>query len=177
MQAISMPTNDTNPMRRTSHTVPKSLIWKAIRARCLDCADGPKAVTECDGVFIGYRCALHPYRIRSAVKQQDEQGKLRPEFRKSALLKAIRRECFFCCNQYDPTRACSSPECSLHPFRRGTNYVRDSAILVEKVCRGIPAEDLLREVKGVVASSPEMAILMRNPPHVWGEKNNPRRTI
>lgn len=110
-------------------TVPKRDIMRAIRAKCVDCAETRTDIVECDGFFIGYVCALHSYRPGVKHRRQGEEGKLLPEFRKSALLKAIRKECLFCCNNYDPSWCCSSPECSLYPYRRGVNYRRDSSNL------------------------------------------------
>jgi len=102
----------------TRHTVPKADIMRAIRARCVDCAETRTDIVECDGKFHGHDCALRLYRPGAKHRRQGEDGKLLPEFRKSAVLKAIRAECRFCVNGHDPGQVCSSPDCSLFRFRR-----------------------------------------------------------
>jgi hypothetical protein len=138
----------------TRRTVPKAEIMRAIRAKCRDCAENLTVIEECDGEFIGYDCALHPYRPGVKVKRQGEDGKLLPEFRKSALLKAIRRECLFCCNNYDPGWCCSSPECSLYRFRRGVNYRRDSSYTVGNDAPDAYVEDEQGEGGGTLPGNP-----------------------
>ena len=95
---------------------------RAIRERCLDCAGGSAAIHACDGKMIGYACALWPYR-GSSVPKTGPDGRMLDHFRKSEVLKAIRRECRFCCNDTDPRLACGDPSCTLAPYQRGTRLL------------------------------------------------------
>jgi hypothetical protein len=97
----------------------KTAIWRAIKARCLDCAGSRDAVHDCDGKMIGYECALWPYR-EIGLPKVGADGRMLSHFHKPEVLKAIRRECHFCCNGSDPRIACGDPNCSLVPYQRGT---------------------------------------------------------
>jgi hypothetical protein len=78
---------------------------KAIRSRCLDCAETRTEIRECpfDGKEDEY-CPLHPYRM----------GKGRPK------LKEIRAYCLWCCaGSKHEVRLCPVADCPLWGYRFG----------------------------------------------------------
>jgi len=79
---------------------------KAIRARCLDCAESKSGVRGCsfDGVK-DTECPLHPLRMGKGAR---------------ATLKRIKAYCLWCCNgQRNEVRLCPSLGCPLWQYRFG----------------------------------------------------------
>lgn len=75
---------------------------RAIRMKCLDCAEDREEIKNCP---MG-SCALYPYRFgRGAVKGVSR-------------LKAIRDKCLWCMNgQRREIKNCQSPGCALFSYR------------------------------------------------------------
>ncbi len=79
---------------------------KAIRLRCIDCAETKPEIRECTIK----ECPLWPGRM----------GKRPKGFQP---LKAIREYCLWCCNgNTKEVRECPIRECVLWPFRFGMKY-------------------------------------------------------
>ena len=141
---IAIPTATAGPSgaRQPRRTVPKAELIRAIKARCRDCAENATVIRQCDGHFQGYDCALWLYRPGHKPRKRDAMGQLLPEFRKRAVWAAIRAECRFCVNGHDPGLVCSSPECSLHRFRRGrSGYRRDFNEFADSRQEGVHVDD------------------------------------
>jgi hypothetical protein len=127
----------------------KSAVWKAVRNFCLNCAGDRAAVARCDGQFIGHACSLHAYR-NSSVRKTDPDGHLLGHFFKGPMLKAIRAQCVFCCNGYDPRIACGDPSCSLYPYQRGTSSFLHVGKSSGKEVRSAGETALHREDRGIL---------------------------
>ena len=79
---------------------------KAIRGKCLDCAEDKTAIRECPM----NDCTIYPYRMgKGAVKGVSR-------------LKAIRNKCLWCMNGVKKEiRFCQSPDCALFLHRHKNN--------------------------------------------------------
>jgi hypothetical protein len=134
----------------------KSAVWKAIRAYCLSCAGDRAEVARCDGQLVRYECSLHAYR-HSSIKKTDSDGRLLGLFFKNPMLKAIRQQCFFCSNGYDPRIACGDPDCSLSPYQRGTSSFTHVAKSVRKGARSWGQMELGQVAKVILPPPDELA--------------------
>ena len=143
-------------------TVSKATLWRAFRAKCLECIGSAPLVKECDGELLDdERCNLWPYRFGLATKVQNEQGKMRPEFRKGSMLKAIKRECTYCLGENKP-EICTSPNCQLFPFRGGKVRVADGfGQNGEALCDFPTSETISRSGKGGRCGERGSAVRMR----------------
>ena len=101
---------------------PKSMLWRAIRDRCLECVGSSEAVRSCGGEEILLRdgpgrCNLYPYRFgASSPKHAGDFGFTKQDYSKKKLHQAIRGECSYCLNG-NALHVCSSPNCALYEVR------------------------------------------------------------
>lgn len=82
---------------------------QAIRARCLDCSENRKAVSECKARSVSFNaCPLWQFRTGRKCGR-------------GSRLKAVRHYCLWCCNgSAHEVRLCPSVEwCRLWPYRFG----------------------------------------------------------
>ena len=83
---------------------------KAIRQKCLDCAENYAEVTRCEFTD----CSLYPYRFG----KNPFWGKAKPESYQPPL-KAIRAECLSCNGSSEEVKLCPVTDCALWPYRLG----------------------------------------------------------
>lgn len=102
---------------------------KAVRAHCKDCCAGdPREIPFCPATS----CPLHPIREGFHGNEDleadltpvspEERPATRAALAGASALQLIRRRCIDCSGaSLEQVRNCHFVECTLHPFRMGTN--------------------------------------------------------
>ncbi|WP_158657848.1 hypothetical protein [Agarilytica rhodophyticola] len=86
---------------------------KAIRQKCLDCAEIQPHIRRCEFTT----CPLHPYRMGKHIFYR----KAKPDNYRSPV-KAIRAECLDCCHgSSSEVKRCQAESCALWHYRLGKN--------------------------------------------------------
>jgi len=104
-------------MKRTSIiTINPNTPVRSIRAYCLDCTGGNKAVVRACSFE---SCPLHSYRM----------GKRPPKGTAATPLKTIRKQCLECCSgNAAEVRRCPAEPCSIHRYRMGRKEAATSGL-------------------------------------------------
>jgi hypothetical protein len=117
-----MPQDAQPDIDAAGHSTP----LRAARKHCLECCDGSaNEVRLCSAMS----CALWPYRFGKRPTAADKATvtgqaiyPVERELSGTSGLRAIRKRCVDCSGNRDPdVRACAFNDCTLHPFRFGSN--------------------------------------------------------